>query len=146
MFYYKDGYFGIQFESGEYIDGAECFLHESILEGHQVILGKKWSDKKKATFNNTTNILWICDWGVDYCFQVKLVGVVTFVQNFSDKIQAFVDKYQLAKQKKKEEIVDTKPEIVVQNIEEKSEVEVQDTEENDRVENTHEEYTEVTHD
>lgn len=80
-------HFIILFEQGEYINGAECYLYENILKDHQVILGKKWLGERNATFNKTTNILRICDWGVYYHFQVMLVGVVPFVQELLDKKQ-----------------------------------------------------------
>lgn len=86
FYYYKDDHFIIQFEhDGDYIDGAECYLYEPISKGHQVILGNKWLDDRTATFDKTTNILQICDLGVYYCFQVRLVGVVSLDKKSLDK-------------------------------------------------------------
>lgn len=109
-------HFIIQFEQGEYIDGIECYFYEPILKKYQVILGKKWLEKRKATFNKITTILRICDWGMYNRFQVKPISVVQDVLDWRNKIQAFLDKYQLAKQKS-EKLVESKPAIVVHDVE-----------------------------
>lgn len=50
-----------------------------------MILGKKWLDDRKTTFDKTTNILRICDWGLYYRFQVKPVGVASLNKKSSNE-------------------------------------------------------------
>lgn len=63
--------------------------------------------------------------------------MVLDVQDWKDKIQTLLNKYQLAKHKECEEFTNSKHEIIVhdaelQVVEEKSEVEAQETEEKTR--------------
>lgn len=60
---------------------------------------------------------------------MNTINVVLDVPDWKHSVQAFLDKYSLAKPKKNEEFVDSKPEVVVHNdelqvVEESSEVEV----------------------
>lgn len=66
-----------------------------------MVLRRKWFDTRKATFDKTTNVLQICDWGAYYNFHTKPVGEskqdTTNTEEISTlciKIQNFFDKYQ----------------------------------------------------